>query len=261
MRHFPSPDIGMFGRRQRYARGHRLPVVIIGRADAVPRDDDVIVHDTFGADDIAPIGPCSCCTVRVALQNALRELAARRERQHFNRVLIRSDEDLGPILRTFAAERALAPLFHVEDHPPLTARPGGDTRRFVLREDAPLDWAAFSRFVTTLTALRGPDLLQVKGMLNVAGCRGPVVVQLLQHLAHQPVELQAWPDDDHVSRLTFTTRGIEESAVRGLFSAVRLAAPAASSCGASRSDASRRMAASSAPVVILRDAASGGSSG
>src|SRR5262249_43825396 len=151
MRNFPSPDIGMFGRRQRRARGHRLPVVIIGSADAVPRDDGtVVVHDTFGVDDVAPIGPCACCTVRVALQDALRELAARRHRQHFDRVVIRTDEDSGPILRTFANEHALEPLFYVEDHPPLAS---GNVRRFMLREEAPLDWTAFSRFVTTLTAL------------------------------------------------------------------------------------------------------------
>jgi hypothetical protein len=28
--HFPSPDIGLFGRRQRHARGHRIPLVITG---------------------------------------------------------------------------------------------------------------------------------------------------------------------------------------------------------------------------------------
>ena len=48
----------------------------------------------------------------------------------------------------------------------------------------------------TLIALRGADLLRVKGFLNVAGCRGPVVVQFVQHLAHPPVELAAWPDND-----------------------------------------------------------------
>src|SRR5262245_31789504 len=212
MRNFPSPEIGMFGRRQRYARGHRVPVVIVGGAAAVPRDDGiVVVSDTFGADDIAPSGPCACCTVRVALQDALRGLAARRERENFDRVVIHSDEDLGPIVRTFAGEHALEPLFYVEDHPPLA--PGNAVQRFMLREEAPLDWTAFSRFVTTLTALRGADLLQVKGMLKVAGCRGPVVVQLLQHLALRPVELQAWPDDERVSALAFTARGIEEKSV------------------------------------------------
>ena len=72
----------------------------------------------------------------------------------------------------------------------------------------------------TLIALRGPDLLRVKGFLNVAGCRGPVLVQVVQHLAHPPVELAAWPDDDRTSRVVFITRNISEPQVRRLFAAV-----------------------------------------
>ena len=71
-------------------------------------------------------------------------------------------------------------------------------------------------------ALRGADLLHVKGLLNVAGCRGPVVVQFMQHLALPPVELQAWPDDDRASRIEFVTRNIDgKRSVRDLFDAVR----------------------------------------
>src|SRR5262249_46258617 len=67
---------------------------------------------------------------------------------------------------------------------------------FVLTDDAPLSWDAFARGMETLIALRGPDLLRVKGLLNVAGCRGPVVVHVVQHLAHPPAELAAWPGND-----------------------------------------------------------------
>jgi G3E family GTPase len=78
----------------------------------------------------------------------------------------------------------------------------------------------------TLIALRGPDLLRVKGLLNVAGCRGPVVVHVVQHLAHSPVELAAWPSKDRSSRLVFITRGISERQVRDLLASVRaLAGP------------------------------------
>jgi len=72
----------------------------------------------------------------------------------------------------------------------------------------------------TLIALRGPDLLRVKGFLNVAGCRGPVVVHVVQHLAHPPVELAAWRDQNRASRLVFITRGIAERHVRDLFASV-----------------------------------------
>jgi G3E family GTPase len=73
----------------------------------------------------------------------------------------------------------------------------------------------------TLIALRGADLLRVKGFLHVEGCAGPVLVQFVQHLAHPPVELASWPDGPHTSRLVFITRNIPEVQVADLFRAVR----------------------------------------
>ncbi len=61
---------------------------------------------------------------------------------------------------------------------------------FVIEQEQPTEWPSFSRAMETLIALRGQDLLRVKGILNVTGCRGPVVVQYVQHLAHPPVELE-----------------------------------------------------------------------
>ena len=221
MLHFRSPDIGPFGRRQRHARAHRIPVTIVDSMSVLPSGSDVaIVVDTFGPDDIKSLGPCRCCSVRADLQLALRRLLAEREQRHFTRVAIQTGEDLGPILRTFATERALGAEFYLED-PPVTAGTQADGLcRFVLTGDAPLPWDAFSRFITTLMTLRGADLLHVKGLLNVSGCRGPVVVQFVQHLAHPPVELAAWPDDDRRSRVVFVTRNMAEKSVRDLFNAV-----------------------------------------
>jgi G3E family GTPase len=95
---------------------------------------------------------------------------------------------------------------------------------FVLERQQPVEWPAFSRAMETLIALRGAELLRVKGILNVAGCRGPVVVQYVQHLAHPPVELQtwpeSWPDQNRDSRVVFITRNIREDAIRNLFAAV-----------------------------------------
>jgi G3E family GTPase len=220
MRHFPSPDIGLFGRRQRHARGHRIPVNIVRGGDAAGSPDAALVIDHFGADDVTPLaGGCACCTVRVKLQNALRQVLSERDNKPFNRLTIETDNDLGPVLRTFATERALGAELYVEDAPNLSGV--GGVQNFVLIQDAPLSWDAFSRFIATLTALRGADLLHVKGMLNIAGCRGPVVVHFMQHLALPPVELQAWPVSDHRSHIAFTTRNIEEKMVRALFDSVR----------------------------------------
>jgi G3E family GTPase len=91
---------------------------------------------------------------------------------------------------------------------------------FVLERQKPMRWPAFTRAMETLIALRGGDLLRVKGILNVAGCQGPVIVQYVQHLAHPPVELQSWPDQNRNSRIVFITRKIAETQVRDLFAAV-----------------------------------------
>lgn len=95
---------------------------------------------------------------------------------------------------------------------------------FVLERQEPIDWPAFSRAMETLIALRGPELLRIKGILNVAGCRGPVVVQYVQHLAHPPAELQSWPeswpDRNRDSRVVFITRNVHEADIRALFAAV-----------------------------------------
>ncbi len=101
------------------------------------------------------------------------------------------------------------------------AEHGDGISSFVMADDKPVDWPAFARAMETLIALRGPDLLRVKGLLNVKGCRGPVVVQYVQHLTHPPVELQTWPDDNQASRVVFITRGVAERDVRNLFAAVR----------------------------------------
>jgi G3E family GTPase len=48
-----------------------------------------------------------------------------------------------------------------------------------------------------------------------------VVFQAVQHLIHPPVELSAWPDSDHGSRVVFITRGVSEGQVEDLFKACR----------------------------------------
>jgi G3E family GTPase len=92
---------------------------------------------------------------------------------------------------------------------------------FVLTEETPIPWAVFARSMDTLMQLRGPDLLRVKGFLDVEGCKGPVLVQFVQHLAHPPVELEAWPDTSRQSRVVFITRNISEHQVRTLVRAIR----------------------------------------
>jgi G3E family GTPase len=101
------------------------------------------------------------------------------------------------------------------------AEHGDGIASFVIAQAEPIEWLSFARAMETLIALRGSDLLRVKGILNVKGCRGPVVVQYVQHLAHPPVELESWPDANRSNRLVLITRDMPERQVRDLFAAVQ----------------------------------------
>jgi G3E family GTPase len=87
-----------------------------------------------------------------------------------------------------------------------------------LRFDKPFTWASFSAAMELLTSLRGPDMLRVKGIVNVEG--QPVVVQGVQHIFHPPVTLDRWPSADTGTRLVFITRNIEAATIRNLLNAV-----------------------------------------
>jgi G3E family GTPase len=91
---------------------------------------------------------------------------------------------------------------------------------FSLFLEESLGWTGFEQAMAVLAALRGPDLLRVKGILAIRECRGPVVVHFVQHVAHPPVELEDWPDADRRSRLVFVTRGLAHEQVARLFASV-----------------------------------------
>lgn len=338
---FPSPSAGLFGRKQRRARGAKLPVTVItgflgagkttllkrflqtpdGAGTAVVINefgvtgiDDALVRES--ADETVLIGNgCLCCIARTDLQETLRRMMIERERGElpdFKRVVIETSglADPSPILQTFATDRALGEVFHLElmvtvadaatgldtlkwsaearkqailadrlivsktdiagpdktetlwarlralnahaeileaangaIDPRSFTEPGDGQRNafiaeaehsdgissFVLTQDRPMPWPVFVRGMDTLMAMRGPDLLRVKGFLAVEGCQGPVVVQFVQHLAPPPVELESWPDDNRQSRVVFITRNVSERQVTDLFAAVssltRLSSP------------------------------------
>jgi G3E family GTPase len=87
-----------------------------------------------------------------------------------------------------------------------------------LRFAKPFTWAAFSAALELLATLRGPDLLRIKGIVNVDG--KPVVVQGVQHIFHEPVALDRWPSEDTDTRLVFITRNVDADTIRNLLKAV-----------------------------------------
>jgi len=279
--------------------------VVVNEFGATGIDDALI---RASADETVLLGNgCLCCITRSDLQQALRRMVVERERGEipdFRRIVIETSglADPSPILQTFATDRALGEVFHIEVvvtvvdaetgldtltwssearkqailadrlvitktdiagegapaalatqlralnpgadideavngelDPRRLTEPATDVRNafvaesahsdgissFVLTDDKPMPWPAFAKAMDTLMQLRGPDLLRVKGFLTVEGCQGPVLVQFVQHLAHPPVELDRWPDDNRQSRVVFITRNLPERQIRDLFAAVR----------------------------------------
>src|SRR5215831_16623338 len=142
---FPSRDAGAFGRRQKRARGHRIPVTVLtgflgaGKTTLLKRfletpegQGTAVVVNEFGAagiddallrssaDQTVLLGNgCLCCITRSDLQQALRRMVVERERGElpdFRRIVIETSglADPSPILQTFATDRALGGVFHVE---------------------------------------------------------------------------------------------------------------------------------------------------
>ena len=60
----------------------------------------------------------------------------------------------------------------------------------------------------------GDRILRIKGLLNVIGLPTPVLVNGVQHIVHPPVHLEAWPDNDHSSRLIFIIREMDQEQIK-----------------------------------------------
>jgi G3E family GTPase len=88
-----------------------------------------------------------------------------------------------------------------------------EVQSLCLTADAPLDWARFHDWLGWLRLADGERLLRVKGVLNLIGEEGPVVVHGVQHIFHPPVSLPRWPDDDRRSRLVLIARGLDRQLV------------------------------------------------
>jgi len=108
-------------------------------------------------------------------------------------------------------DRPVRDLIELQDHSHEHID-GGDIRAFCLYLDRQLDWTAFGIWLTMLLQARGRDLLRVKGLLNV-GAGGPLLLNGVQHVVHPPENLDAWPDDDHRTRIVFIGRGLDPAVV------------------------------------------------
>ncbi len=96
-------------------------------------------------------------------------------------------------------------------------RHDGRIRAFCIEREKPVSAVAFSLFLETLAEHCGPDLLRVKGIVEIAESPGrPAVIHGVQHVFHPPEWLDAWPGQDRKTRFVFITRDIPEQWVATL---------------------------------------------
>ncbi|MBV8192218.1 MAG: GTP-binding protein [Alphaproteobacteria bacterium] len=107
---------------------------------------------------------------------------------------------------------------HGEQDPHNVNRHDDRIRAFCMTFDEPMSWSTVAAAFDALVTYRGPDLLRMKGILNVKDTDKPVVIHGVQHVFHPPATLDAWPEgDDRKSRVVFITRDIGESTIRKVF--------------------------------------------
>lgn len=87
-------------------------------------------------------------------------------------------------------------------------------RAFCLTVGDPIPAEALDQWLEALLLLKGPDILRVKGILNVQGRDAPVVIHGVQHIFHPPVTLPAWPSADRRTRVVFIVRDLDEETLR-----------------------------------------------
>jgi G3E family GTPase len=77
-----------------------------------------------------------------------------------------------------------------------------------------LNWPAFDDWLRRIRIAHAEQLLRVKGVLDIAGVDGPVVVQGVHHVLSAPVELDAWPEGERTSRLVLIADHVTIAAAR-----------------------------------------------
>lgn len=83
-------------------------------------------------------------------------------------------------------------------------------RSHVIVRDQPLSREGFMAWLDMIAAMRGDDLLRVKGIVQLADDpEHPMVIHGVQHLFHPPQTLARWPSEDRRSRIVFITRDID----------------------------------------------------
>jgi G3E family GTPase len=103
---------------------------------------------------------------------------------------------------------------HADDHGPHHHH-DASIRSFALVHDVPIEADALRVWLKAILSLRGQDFLRMKGIVNVRGRPGPVIIHGVQQVLHPATTLAAWPSADRSTRIVFITNGIPREDLQG----------------------------------------------
>lgn len=99
-------------------------------------------------------------------------------------------------------------------------RHGGRIRTFSLIRDEPLEPDGFRKLMGLISMVAGPRVLRIKGIVKLGDdLLRPRVIHAVQHVVHPTRILDAWPSDDHRTRLVFIVDGVDCGSLQQLVEA------------------------------------------
>lgn len=124
------------------------------------------------------------------------------------------------VSRWLADEAIAAAHSHGHHHHHDVNRHDARVQAFTLATDRAIPAAMLDLFLELLRSTHGPNLLRMKAIVNIEETPDqPMVLHGVQHVLHPATQLEAWPDDDHRTRMVFIVRDIEPRVIRELFDA------------------------------------------
>jgi G3E family GTPase len=97
--------------------------------------------------------------------------------------------------------------------------------------DEPIRADLFDFWLDSLIALRGPDILRMKGIVHVEGIPHPFAFHGVQHIFNPPVSLPHLPPGDRTSRIVVIGRDIPRDILANSMAILRTPPPPTSSRG------------------------------
>jgi G3E family GTPase len=76
-----------------------------------------------------------------------------------------------------------------------------------------LVWRKLEAWLRTIRLEFADRLLRLKGLVDLAEAKGPVVLQGVHHVINAPVELPTWPDDDHRTRIVLILQNADRAGI------------------------------------------------